>query len=343
MSTAATARVGAAPRPYAIPGPFALLLAGFAALHLAMLGHDLEHPSLFLAAPGGHTPAQAMLYAVDGALPVIAVQVLLALASLLWVREIGLRLGLPEGKAGAAALLYGLLPHTLVLPHQLAAEAIFAPLAVLSFVLVLRGASVPRHAAAGLAMGVAALVRPLMVVWPLVHALFARRARPAARFAYLAAGLAPFALWTTFVFSHAQQFALGRSLEEYAQFVLSRPEPALAEAARRVQGLALDPGVERLVAGYLELPAAPAFAAPATTALYALLAALALLGSYVFVRTGRWMLVVFLPCALAAGAPAAAQFALCLLAVTGFWALQRREPPRRRATYERVEPTLDGR
>src|SRR5262249_35577761 len=138
------------------------LVVPLAALHAAMFGYDLAHPDRFLHADRageriaavqgfaqalqtgrlwGYTTShgivgdwlpQALLYVAGGAYFVIAVQVLLALASVLWVRDIGLRLGMAEGPARGAALLYALLPHTLVFPHQLASEAIFVPLVVLS-------------------------------------------------------------------------------------------------------------------------------------------------------------------------------------------------------------------
>ena len=457
MTIAASARLAAGPRPSSIPGSFAVVLLGFAALHVAMVAYDLGHPERFLNAdraevrlraiegfaqawqtgaaigpyltthgiPGDWLP-QAFLYLAGGPLAVILVQVLLALASLVWVREIGLRLALPESKASAAAVLYGLLPHTLVFPHQLASEAMFIPLVVLSFALVMRGVSAPRHAAAGLAMGLAVLVRPITLAWPPIHALFVWRVRLAARLAYLVAGLLPLGLWMLFIFSQTQQISMGPSkhdlgynlhkrvqrmapslppaerfagrerlsVGEYARFVLSHPDAAIAHAGRDMMALGLKSGIERVVIDYLDLyPGARALQDPAAgwrksveqngvvealrrlaqenpgplvaslggAALFLVFMALALLGAYVFLRTGRWMLVIFVLYVLATATVvdraqsrhrAPAEFALCLLAVTGFWALQgrrtaawqrRQGPSKRRAYHEPFEPTLDGR
>ncbi|TMG78637.1 MAG: hypothetical protein E6H77_05990 [Betaproteobacteria bacterium] len=147
------------------------------ALHAAMFVYDLAHPGRFVNADRageriqvvagfgeamqsgdplayltshgivGDWLPQALLYAAGGQYFVIAAQVLLALASVLWVHEIGLRLGLRENAAQGAALLYALLPHTLVFPHQLASEAISVPLVILGFRLAAGGAG-PRRSGA---------------------------------------------------------------------------------------------------------------------------------------------------------------------------------------------------
>lgn len=448
MTTAATARMGAAPRLAHSTGSFAVLLLGFAALHVAMIAYDLGHPERFLNADRAvsrlqvierfseawHAGAdlrpflagggivgdwlpQAILHLAGGPLAVIVAQVLLALAAIFWVREIALRLALPEAAARAAAVLYGLLPHTLVLPHQLSSEALFVPLVVLSFALVLRGASPSRQAAAGLAMGMAVLVRPITLAWPAIHALCAWRARPAARLAYLLAGLAPLALWVLFVHSQTGEVSMGPSkhdlawnlhqrvqrmapqlppaerfadagrerlsLGEYARFVLSHPGPAAAHAARDMMALGLKSGIERVVVDYLDLyPGSRGLQDPSSgwrkrleqhgvarglwqiaqeypglftasfggAALFIAFMALALVGALRFLRTGRVMLVIFVLYVFATATVvdaaqsrhrAPAEFALCILAVTGFWALRTRKTRARERV--RMEPALDGR
>jgi len=138
------------------------LLLAFAAIHAAMFAYDLHHPDRFLRAdraderlqsvqsfidalhgggdlcaffashgvPGDWLP-QSLLYLAGGQLFVIAAQIALVLASISCVWRIGRAIGLGERGALAAAALYGALPHTLVFPHQLAAEAIFVPLVIL--------------------------------------------------------------------------------------------------------------------------------------------------------------------------------------------------------------------
>lgn len=310
----ATARAGSARRPATARASFGGVLAALAGLHAAMLLYDLQHPerffnadraqprieaieafgatlrsggdlSSFFAAHGivGDWLPHAALYLAGGAPLVILAQVILALASVAWVREIGLRVGLRERFAGGAALLYALLPHTLVFPHQLATEALFVPLVVWSFALVLRAEA----AGGGLAMGLASLVRPITILWPLIHALFAWRTSGLSRLAYVAAALAPMALWVAFIHGETGELSMGRSkhdlghnlynrvqrmapeaareaglapraeprigVGEYGRFVLEHPGAAAAHAGRDLLALGAKSGIERVVLDYLDL------------------------------------------------------------------------------------------
>jgi hypothetical protein len=313
MNTATGRTDGAvAPGGAALAGGFALL-GGLGLLHAAMLAYDVGHPDRFLNADrassrmqviegfaetwrtGGDLSAyiaghgivgdwlpHALLFLAGGAALVILVQVLLALASVAWVREIGVRTGLDERHAGLAALVYGLLPHTLVFPHQLSTEALFVPLVVLSFVLVLRAA----HPAAGAAIGVATLVRPITLLWPVLQAACARRAPRTGRLLYLAAALAPLLGWMTFVSIETGVFSMGPSkhdlghnlymrvqrmapalpeaerfgdradprlgVGEYAGFVAAHPGLAAAHSARDLMAMSVKSGVERIVLDYLD-------------------------------------------------------------------------------------------
>ena len=282
-------------------------LMPMAALHVALLGYDLRHPDRFLNADradarldvierfggvwrdGGDVGAfltghgivgdwlpHALLYLAGGQYLVIAVQVLLALFSLLWVRDIGLRLGMEPRRAHAAAVLYGLLPHTLVFPHQLSTEALFVPLVIFAF-----------RYSSGWALGLSMLVRPIVALWPLVHAVLAP-APLRARLAYLAAALVPLLAWMTFVFTQTGDFSMGKSghdlgtnlynrahrmaaplpagekpplrgpgerrmtLGEYLGFVSQHPGIAAAHSARDIATVTGKSGIERLVLDYLD-------------------------------------------------------------------------------------------
>jgi hypothetical protein len=289
-------------------------LVALAALHAAMFLYDLAHPARFLRADralerlasirgfgealAGGDPLtylasrgivgdwlpQGLLYLAGGQYLVIAAQLALVVASVAWVREIGLQVGLPEGRARAAALLYGLLPHTLVFPHQLASEAVFVPLVVLAFRL-----SLPRLAPSGaLALGFATLVRPVTALWPLVQAALAHGPL-ARRAAFVVLAAAPLLGWMSFVFFATGEFSMGRSghdlgtnlywrmqrmgaalppaerppvepqghreatLGEYLRFVAAHPVAAAAHSARDVVAVTLKSGVERLTLDYLNL------------------------------------------------------------------------------------------
>jgi hypothetical protein len=319
MGTGNLGATGASPIDMGRWGSRWLLLAGLLPLlHTLMFGYDLQHPDRFLNADralarmqviegfeqvlrdGGDLVGyltghgiigdwlpQAILHLCGGQSAVIAVQILLALLSILWVREIGVRLGLSADTARAAALLYGLLPHTLVFPHQLVSEAIFVPLVVGSFAWFARAAETRWLTGAGALLGVATLVRPITLLWPLLCAPFVP-AKPHARVTYLLAALGPLLLWMLFIFGATGEFSMGRSsfdlshnlylraqhiaatlpapersihsdgdpalsLREYAAFASDHPGAVLAHSARDLLVLSTKSGVERLALDYLDI------------------------------------------------------------------------------------------
>lgn len=278
--------------------PLARLLAPFVALHAAMAAFDLQNPARFFNADraderlaslerladtwqrGGDVVAllagrgivgdwlpHAVLYLAGGASLVILAQVLLALLSIACVRNIGLRLGLDEARASAAAVLYGVLPHTLVYPHQLASEALFVPLVVLSF-------AAANTARRGLAMGAAILVRPVAALWP-----FVLKGLRLADWRYFGLALVPLLLWMSFVKVEAGELGTGRTHAdlgsnlyqravrmtggdpaagkmtpvEYLQFIAAHPREAAAHHGRDLATLAFKSGVERVLLDYLDL------------------------------------------------------------------------------------------
>ena len=275
-------------------------------VHLAMFGYDLAHPDRFLNAdraagrlqvilglpaaalkgetlsyiaahgiPGDWLP-QGLIYLLGGQYLLIAFQVALALMSVAWVRDIGRHVGLSEPSAAGAALLYGLLPHTLAFPHQLASEALFVPLVVLAF-----RASGLRT---GAAIGLATLVRPITMLWPLIH-VFAHCERRR----YLALACAPLLLWMSFVFVASGEFSMGRSghdlgtnlywrlqrigerlspaerprerpagerrasLGDYVAFTMVHPMLTAEFAVRDMAVMGFKSGIERVVLDYLDL------------------------------------------------------------------------------------------
>jgi len=280
------------------------LVAPLAALHAAMFVYDLRHPERFLnadralerievvqgfAQTGDLVPylashgivgdwlPHALLYLAGGQYLVIAVQLVLALLSVLWVYRIGLRLDLPERSAAAAALVYALLPHSLVYPHQVASEALFVPLVILSFRLA-------PGAGSGLAIGLATLIRPITALWPFVIFVLGKT-RPRA---YLALALAPLLLWMSFMLVATGEFSMGRSghdlgsnlylrlqrlgadvpeaerppqrpagqtratVREYLSFVAAHPLVTAKYFTRDMGVMGFKSGVERLVLDYFD-------------------------------------------------------------------------------------------
>jgi hypothetical protein len=293
-----SAATGALRSP-ALPGAAVRVLAPLAALHAAMFLYDLRHPERFLngdraseridvikgffestdsvgylASHGiaGDWLPHALLYHAGGQYLVIAVQVVLTLFSILWVMQIAQRLGLGERAASAAAIVYALLPHTLVFPHELATEGIFCPLVILAFRL---GA----NASGGFALGLATVIRPLTALWPFV----------VLRKSYIAFALAPLLAWMSFMVFATGEFSMGRSghdlgnnlyfrmqrmsaelpkaerppergpgqtkatIGEYVAFVAAHPVLAAKHSARDVGVLTVKSGIERIVLDYLDL------------------------------------------------------------------------------------------
>jgi hypothetical protein len=290
------------------------LLLPFALIHAAMLGYDAAHPGRFLNAdraderikfivglpdafasgqtaayivghgvPGDWLP-QGLIYLAAGQTTLIVVQVALALLSIVWVRDIGRRAGLGEQGATLAAALYALLPHALVFPHQLASEALFVPLVILAF----RASGRNAGFASGLAIGVATLVRPLTLLWPVVQsAVLPLSTRGRTRL--LIAAFAPVLGWMGFQFVQSGEFSMGHSshdlgrnlyervgrmaaalpeeerlaarpagersllLREYLAFVIAHPVLAAVHSGRDVAALSVKSGIERLTLDYLDL------------------------------------------------------------------------------------------
>src|SRR6185436_14756373 len=204
----------------AVEGPLARLIAPFVLLHAAMFVYDMQYPERFFFADragdriisldrmlaalhagdlGAMLPTrgvigdwlpQGLLYLAGGMTLVVLVQVLLVLFSIACVRRIGLRLGLAEAGACTAAAIYGLLPHTLVYPHELASEGLFVPLVVIAFTFT-----------SGLAMGAAILIRPVAALWP----LFTGNKR------YIALALLPLVAWMGFVKMQTGELSIGKT------------------------------------------------------------------------------------------------------------------------------------
>ena len=253
-------------------------MAAAAVVHAAMFGYDLAHPEAFLHTdrsgqrmaamqgflasfkdgstahflsangnPGDYLP-QALVFGAAGQYGLILIQIALALLSGWALFHTARMLGLRPPAARIAALAYLALPHTLVFPHQLASEAIYSPLLVLSLWMLAQSATRRNDAAAargGLVTGIANLVRPVTLLWPaVVAALFARAGRPKAGAWQLAAAALPVLLWMGFMAAQTGRFTMGESTRDLGhnlyQRVLRMTEtlPAPQAAAARARYLA---------------------------------------------------------------------------------------------------------
>jgi 4-amino-4-deoxy-L-arabinose transferase-like glycosyltransferase len=241
------------------------------AIHLALFARDLTQPDGFLRADrarfryhamknliaAGHEDyasfvaclvkqgiigdygIHAAFYAIGGAPAVIFVQVLLAIAAALCVVYIAWHTFLSRNLALAAGLLYAVLPQSIAFPHQLLSESIANPFLIFGTAAVVYGIQSQRKAPiwllSGLAFGVAGLVRPALMLLPLIAAVllawFGRGVgnRKAALLA--ASGIAPFVLWCTFMLLLTGRFGPGESTQDLGlNFSQSTAKVLLSEA-----------------------------------------------------------------------------------------------------------------
>lgn len=248
-------------------------LAYVAGLHAALLLFDALHPAAFLncdrcamrieagaslgqalsgrgslaEALNGYGVAgdyllQAALLHLAGRFAVIGVQVLLMLAAVWGVFRIGRSVGLSPGASVTAALIYAHLPHTLVFPHQLAAEAVADPLVVLGFAAAATGlrrggADLARLTLGGLLLGLAAFVRPVLLLWPLAQAPIFLRAgvRPGRAAAFVAAAWAPVITFMLVMLALTGSVGMGASLQDAPHNLYERTRQMMKAAAPPAQ------------------------------------------------------------------------------------------------------------
>lgn len=189
---------------------------------------DADRLASYLASHGipGDYLFQAVLLAWIGKPGLILAQIGLALLAGFAVYRIGCLLGMARAWAVLASGVYLLLPHTLIFAHQLASEALYSPLLTISLWWTL--ASIARRDASGLWLGamtagIATLIRPVTLLWPILPALAllaAKRYRAAA--AYVAVACLPLALWMAFMAGQTGSIGLGQSDHDMAHNLYQR-------------------------------------------------------------------------------------------------------------------------
>lgn len=171
----------------------------------------------FLGAHGivGDYAAHALLYVVGGRLAVVFVQIALVILSGIGVYRLAALLGLPPRARAAVMAIYLSLPHTLVFAHQLATEALHVPLFVISNWLLAEGIRNKRLSAlawSAACLGLATLIRPISLLWPIVAAAALMVSwRPRAGLLYACLAILPVLAWMSFVGAQTGSFGLGES------------------------------------------------------------------------------------------------------------------------------------
>lgn len=163
----------------------------------------------------GDYAAHALVYFMGARPAIIFTQIALALLSGIAVFRIGILIGLSRGMSALAMGIYLGLPHTLVFPHQLATEALHAPLVVISTWMLAEGLherSSTMLLWSAVCIGVATLIRPISLLWPAVAGVATVLGRgPRHGAMYVGIASLPALAWMTFVAVQTGHFGLGES------------------------------------------------------------------------------------------------------------------------------------
>lgn len=194
----------------------------------------------------GDYGVHAAFYSLGGPLAVIAFQILLAIAAAIGVTYIAWRAFLSKNIAIAAGVLYVCLPQTLAFPHQLLSESISNPFVIFGTVGLLYAVAQRRSAwiwlLAGLAMGVAGLVRPALILLAPLGAILLtvidrERRHLGNSLLFAISGIAPFVLWGMFMFLHVGKFGPGESTQDLGlNFSQSTAKVLLSEGVAPADG-----------------------------------------------------------------------------------------------------------
>lgn len=162
----------------------------------------------------------AVVYSTLGQYGVIIFQILLLLVSIIFLFHFLLIIAKSRFIAIVAVALYIHLPHTIVFPHQLTAEALFVPLIIFSFYYLAKYILMEQRwlllMGSACFIGFASLIRPVTILWPIVviaiMILTSQSTRRINHWAsYLAITVMPFILWMFFILSQTGTFSMGNS------------------------------------------------------------------------------------------------------------------------------------
>ena len=251
------------------------VVCAFIAIHLLLAVLDFYHPAGFLRADravmrmseitrvlgGEYWPfvkaflgshgvigdygAHAILYAIAGRPGVILCQLALLLASGFAVFRLAGLLGMSPKLQAISMGLYLALPHSLVFAHQLATEALHVPMLVISTWLIcesIRKNDIWLAVISALSLGLATLIRPITLLWPIVVAgvaILLRRRRLGVTF--VAVSYVPVLLWMSFIWQETGSFGLGESNHSLsrnlylrvASIALTMPKAEAADVERQ--------------------------------------------------------------------------------------------------------------
>jgi hypothetical protein len=180
---------------------------------------------------GDYAP-QAVIYLVGGKFTLVISQVGLMLLSGICVFRLARLCELSARASCLATALYLGSPHSLVLPHQLCSEGLFVPLVAISTWATseaVRRSNRLALSCSGLLAGIMTLIRPVILLWPVVVTLGLRRhgARAAPQ-VFAAAAYVPILAWMVFVWQETGTPGMGDSDHSLALNLHDRVEAIAA-------------------------------------------------------------------------------------------------------------------
>lgn len=263
-----------------------LLLVLALVVHLLMLPYDLASASVFFNADralarwdavhgflkayasgqvtgflvdhgvAGDYALHAILFGLGGKLGLILFQVGLTLVSGWGVYRIGRLMRLSVRLSSLTAGIYLFLPHTMVFPHQLISEALHTPLLIISLWMTAelledgrQGAGNRYLVIGALLIGIATLIRPVTLLWPLIVGFtLMRGVKVRTGAAYLVLAYLPILLWIGFMGAQTGKYGLGESSHDMGHNLYQRvsriSETMPSGQAGKVRETYLDQGEE---------------------------------------------------------------------------------------------------
>jgi hypothetical protein len=209
-------------------------------------GHDYAAVVACLVKQGniGDYGIHAAFYSLGGPLAVIIFQIFLSIAAAIGVTYIAWCAFRSKKLATASGLLYACLPQTLAFPHQLLSESISNPFVIFGTAGLLLAQ--PRRNwiwfLGGLAMGIAGLVRPALILLAPLGAILLmwigrERKHVWKAFLFAISGIAPLVLWGMFMFLHVGKFGPGESTQDLGlNFSQSTAKVLLSEGVAPLDG-----------------------------------------------------------------------------------------------------------
>lgn len=163
----------------------------------------------------GDYAIHATLYMVGGKYIVIIFQIFLSLLSGLSVYKICRMLNFSDFLSKIACLIYLILPHSLLFPHQLSTEALHTPILVISLWMMAKYISDndKRYLLLGaLFSGAISLIRPVTMLWPVIAGIVVMKAKKMRLgFLYLFLAFFPVLIWMGYIYGQTGKFNLGES------------------------------------------------------------------------------------------------------------------------------------